>query len=90
MDLDSQSWIEDYERLKNDFQRERKATGGIRSEEVKDMIERIITLEKELNTMKESPMQYDLYVANFDLFGLHVSVKSNILGGQVKSHEECS
>lgn len=62
MELDSQAWIEDYERLKNDFQRERKTSGSIGVEEIKNMIDRITTLEKELNIMKDSPMQYDLYV----------------------------
>ena len=58
--LDEQSWIVFYNRIKTDYQGKRKFSAIINSNDGKELLDRMAVLEKSLNVMKESPMEYDL------------------------------
>lgn len=60
MDVDSHGWLVYYERLKRDFQDRKRLSNNIPLNEARELLDRIVDLEKDLNVMKESPMQYDL------------------------------
>jgi hypothetical protein len=60
MDMDSQSWLIYYENLKKDFQGKKRVGNIVPANDIQSFLYRITDLEKELNTMRESPMQYDL------------------------------
>ncbi len=59
--IDSYQWLQQYERLKTDFQGRRKFAPNLTNVDSKDMLERISALEKQLNIMRESPMEYEMY-----------------------------
>ena len=58
--IDEQQWIVLYNRIKADYQGKRKFTATLTPADGKDFLERMIQLEKSLNFMRESPMEYDL------------------------------
>jgi hypothetical protein len=62
MSVDSTTWLSQYEQLKHDFQTQRKVSNQVSGLYCKDFLSRIGDLDKSLEIMRESPMQYDLYV----------------------------
>jgi Tfp pilus assembly protein PilO len=60
MDVDNQTWVLLYDKLKNDFKEKRKFAANLNNVDQKDMNDRLHTLEKQLNVMKDSPMEYEM------------------------------
>ena len=59
--VDNQEWIIKYDNLRSDFQGKRKISANLNASDAKGFNDRLAVLEKHLNIMKESPMEYDMY-----------------------------
>ncbi len=58
---DEQAWTVAYNRVKTDYQQKKKFSPVIAATpDGKDLMDRLQALEKSLNMMKESPMEYEL------------------------------
>ncbi len=55
--IDDQNWIIVYNRVKSDYQQKRKFSALLPPNESKDLLDRMVMLEKSLNVMKDSPME---------------------------------
>jgi hypothetical protein len=62
--IDSQEWVKKYDRMKFELQGKRKIGPSLSQIDSRDFYDRLASLEKELNIMKESPMEYDMYAFN--------------------------
>lgn len=60
MDFDYRDWERYYIRLRNDYQSLRKISHTAPASDVKDLQTRLASVEKSLQIMKSSPMQYEL------------------------------
>lgn len=57
-----QLWLSNYDSVKSVIQLKRKAGLPVSPNETKQIIESIQKLEKDLKTIQESPMEYEMYV----------------------------
>lgn len=57
-----QIWINNYENVKSQIQVKRKTGLPVSPNETKQIIESIQKLEKDLKTIQESPMEYEMLV----------------------------
>lgn len=60
MNIDAQDWIVDYDRVKREFQAQRRLSAQIPRDAAEDFLQRLTQLERELSVMRDSPMQYDM------------------------------
>jgi hypothetical protein len=58
--VDEQKWTVVYNGVKTDFQNKKKHAPLIAAADGKDLMDKLQSLEKSLNIMKESPMEYEL------------------------------
>lgn len=60
MSFNSQTWLVQYDRLKQDFQAKKKISMQIPAGDCQEFLSKIAQLDHELSLMRESPMQYEL------------------------------
>ena len=60
MNIDYRDWERHYLHLRNDYQTKRKFSAQTAAYEIKDLKDRADALERVLNVIKESPMQFEV------------------------------
>jgi hypothetical protein len=62
--MNAHEWMAQYNTVKRDIVSRRQAGKPVQAGDQRNLTNVLATLEKELKTMAQSPMEYDLYVLN--------------------------